>query len=74
MLHTIWNLYGYIALIIVAAVIIIGNILYLWYFIKCIGVKNCPLRKCKFHEYCFRYKEAWTKEDIEHIENLIEQL
>lgn len=52
---------------------IIFNIAHAIYWIKCFKVKTCLKQNCKFKEYCNKYESAWTDEDIERLEELIEE-
>jgi len=44
------------------------------YFIKCIKVKQCLNRKCIFNECCNKYQGAPTREEIEELKKMIDQL
>lgn len=60
--------------IVFAAAVVIGNIVRLWYFFKCIGVKDCNNQECRYKEYCSRYKEIITEAEIERLKNLIDSM
>lgn len=53
---------------------VVGDGMWLWHFFKCLGVKGCNNRKCKFRKYCFRYKERLTDEEAKKLLELIDQL
>ncbi len=46
----------------------------LYYFIKCIKVKKCSNRKCRFNQYCYKYQEVLTKEEVDELNRMIDQL
>ena len=54
--------------------IVAGDMIWLWYFFKCRGVKNCHNKNCRFSEYCFRYEDVLTEEDKEELIKYFEQL
>lgn len=60
--------------ILFAVAVVIGNIIRVWYFIKCIGVKDCNNKECRYKGYCSRYKETITEEEIERLKNLIDMM
>ena len=62
-----------IVLILFTIIIVLGNIIRLWYFVKCLGVKSCNKRKCKYKEYCFRYYDVLTDEDVKELLKLLEK-
>ena len=55
-------------------VTIIFNIAQAVYFIKCFRIKQCSNKNCHFKQFCKKYKKPWTKEDLERINRLIEEL
>lgn len=60
--------------IILAVVVITGNLVRLWYFIKCLGVKSCKNGKCKYSGFCFRYQGGITEEEKEELLKYWEQM
>lgn len=54
--------------------VVVGDGLWLWHFFKCLGVKGCNNRKCKFRNCCFRYKEMVTGEEAKRLLELIDKL
>lgn len=60
--------------ILFAVVVVIGNIVRVWYCIKCIGIKDCNNQECRYKGYCSRYKEVITEEEIESLKNLIDTM
>ena len=74
---TIFGWFGYIVLFILAVFMIFLYLVAFWCFIICFKdkkFKKCYNRTCKLHEYCFRYEDKLTEEDIEELEKLLEQL
>lgn len=67
-----WDICNYAVWILFAVVVVIGNIVRVWYFIKCIGVKDCNNKECRYKGYCYRYKEVITEAEIESLKNLID--
>lgn len=63
-----------IAILITAFIIVVGNLINLWYWIKCFRKTKCSNRKCRYKAYCNKYKEVITQEDRERIQKLIDQL
>lgn len=55
-------------------VVVIGTIVRVWYFIKCIGVKDCKNKECRYREYCSRYNDVLTEEEIESLINYIDMM
>ncbi|GFI62341.1 hypothetical protein IMSAG049_01523 [Clostridiales bacterium] len=53
---------------------VVWNIKRFIYFIKCFKIKKCSNKNCKFNSYCNKYKTTLTKEEIEQLQNLIDQL
>lgn len=70
----IWQLIGSFALLLTIFIIIIGNSIRIWYYIKCIKIKKCSKRQCRYREYCHKYAEVLTQQDKERIQMLIDQL
>ena len=70
----IYNLCVFGALIFVFGLLIIGNIVRLVYYIKCIRIKKCTDKQCRVKEYCPKYQESWTEEEREHLQRLIDKL
>ena len=66
--------HGTMILIVMAAFFIVSSMIMLWYFLKCIKVWKCSYGRCKYHNCCFKYKETYTKEDIERIQKLTDAL
>ena len=62
----IWMWIGYACIIITLVTIIVGDLLILWYFIKCGRVKECCNSRCRYKVYCPKYKER--------LQSLIDQL
>ena len=62
-----------IALAIPLVIIVIGDIVICWYRIKCIKVKKCTNRQCRYRGHCPKYKEVLTEEDRIKIQKLIDQ-
>lgn len=62
------------AILITVFIIVVGNLISLWYRVKCFKIKKCSNRKCRYRMYCHKYKEIITQEDRERIQNLIDQL
>lgn len=54
--------------------LIVGNIIRLIYFVKCIRIKKCSNRTCMVKEYCPKHETIWTDKYIEHLEKIIEEL
>lgn len=69
-----FELWGDIWLIIFVVIVVVGDILWLWHFIKCWGVEECNNRKCKYRNYCFRYEEKLTEEEAKRLLELINEL
>lgn len=67
------NILSIVVWILFAVVIVIGNIIRLWYFIKCNGVKDCNNQECRYKEYCSRHKEVITEAEIESLKNYIDK-
>lgn len=70
----LWDLCTYAVWIFFTVVVVIGNIVRVWYFIKCIGVKDCNKKECRYKEYCSRYKDVLTEEEIESLKNYIDMM
>lgn len=66
-----WTYLGFIIIFLYLIMVILYGIVFLWHFIKCIGMKKCSNRSCKFHDYCFRYEDQITDEEIEILLNLL---
>lgn len=66
--------WGDIWLAIVVIIVIVGDSLWLWHFFKCLGIKECNNRKCKFRNYCFRYNEKISEEEAKRLLQLIDKL
>lgn len=60
--------------IILAAVVIVANLVRLWIFLKCLGVKSCKNRKCRYNGVCFRYQGGITEEEKEELIKYLEQM
>ena len=73
MIKTIWVWFGYISLAVVVAFILFLYLVELWYFIKCFKIKRCYDKNCKFHEHCWKYKDIFTKENLEKLLELLDQ-
>lgn len=73
-MNKFFEIWGNIWLVIFVMVVILGDILWLWYFFKCMGIRECNNRKCKYRNCCFRYKERITEEEAKRLLALIEQL
>ena len=73
-MKVIFDLYIYGITILIFGFIIIGNIIRLWYFIKCFNIKKCSNRKCRNKSYCDKYEHVWTTADREHLRDLINSL
>ena len=73
-MNTMFEWYEEIALFAMIVFFIIKNIVSLYYFFKCIKVKQCYNRNCIYNKCCFQYKEVITKEEAEELERLIEAL
>lgn len=58
---------------VLAVITIIWDIIWLWYFFKCFGIENCNNRKCKYKNYCFRYKGKLTEEECKKLLEILEQ-
>lgn len=65
----IWLIFTVIVIIIVIA----ANLIRLWYFMKCLGVKSCKNRKCRYSKYCFRYHRGITEEEKEELLKYLKQ-
>jgi len=50
------------------------NVVRFYYFIKCIKVKRCSNRKCRFNQYCYKYQEVLTEEEVDELNKMIDQL
>ncbi len=60
--------------LILLVIVIVGNLIRLWYFMKCLGVKDCQNSKCRYSEYCFRHQDGITEEEKEELIKYLEQL
>ena len=70
----IWMWIGYACIIITLVTIIVGDLLILWYFIKCGRVKECCNSRCRYKVYSPKYKDRITQEIKERLQSLIDQL
>lgn len=70
----IWMWLGFACIIITLITIIVGNLLFLWYFIKCRKIKKCGNSECRYKMYCPKYKDRITQEVKERLQNLLDQL
>lgn len=64
---------GFIWCTILTVIIIILDIIRLWYFFKCLGIRDCNNKKCKYNNFCFRYKGKLTKEECKKLLELLEE-
>lgn len=60
--------------VIIIVIVIVSNLIRLWYFMKCVGVKSCKNRNCKYSRFCFRHHGGITKEEKEELLKYLEQL
>lgn len=68
----LFEIWGYIGLAIFFVTVVIGYFVLLWCFFKCMGVRECNNRKCKFRNCCFRYKEKLTEEEAKELLKLLD--
>lgn len=64
---------NHIILILFTIIILIGNIIRLWYFVKCLKIKKCNNRKCKYKNNCFKYQDIITDEEKEELLRLLDE-
>ena len=69
----IWKLFCGVALLIPLAAIVISNLMHVWYRVKCIRVKKCSNRQCRYRSHCPKYRDKLTGEDKQRIEKLLDQ-
>lgn len=69
----IWRFFGGGALLLTILVIVIGNFIRCWYYIKCFKIKKCSDKQCRYNAYCHKYVEVLTQEDKERLQKLIDQ-
>lgn len=68
-----WTYFGFIIMCLYAAIVILCWIVFLWHFIKCIRIKKCSDKNCKFHEYCLKYEGQITDKEIESLLNILDK-
>lgn len=62
-----------IFLILFFAMIIVYNLAWLYYKIKCFKIKDCCNRKCNFKIFCYKYYEKYTDEEIARMRKFLEE-
>ena len=72
--RTFFEWYGIGISILILGFLVIGNIIRIVYFIKCIKIKKCSDRNCRVNEYCPKYKFIWTDADIKEMQELTDRL
>lgn len=70
----LFELLGEIWITVFVIMVVVGGGRWLWHFFKCQGIKGCNNRKCKFRNYCFRYDEKITEEEVKNLLQLIDKL
>lgn len=58
--------------LIFAVVVVIGDFVRAWYFIKCIGTKDCNDQKCRYKDHCFWYERAITEAESKSLISYID--
>ena len=73
MLNTVGTWFISILVVLNIGYIVVGNIIRLGYWIKCIEKKKtCNNRECLYRYYCEKYKESYTQDEIDSLVELIE--
>ncbi len=67
----ILHLFVIIFLILFFTMIIVFNVARFVYWIKCIKIKECSNRKCRFNVFCYKYYEKYTEEEIARLRKMI---
>lgn len=70
----IFELCGHILFTVVVIMVVVGDAVWLWHFLKCFGIEVCNNKKCRYRNWCFKYEEKLTEEEAQKLLELIEQL
>lgn len=52
----------------------VGFCVYLYYQFRCRHKDSCSNRSCRFTEYCKKYKDVLTQEEIERLQKMVDEL
>ncbi len=67
------HLFVVIFLILFITMIVVFNVARFVYWLKCIKIKECSNRKCRFKIFCYKYCVKYTEEEIERLRKMIEE-
>ncbi len=73
-MNTVWDWLIAISTGMFILTIFVGNFIRIWYWIKCRKIKTCKNKQCRARNYCHKYVEVLTEEDIKRLQELINQL
>ncbi|MDE6389736.1 MAG: hypothetical protein K2L82_18325 [Lachnospiraceae bacterium] len=72
-MNAIWKWVGLIIAAISLTTMFVGDLMWIWYLVKCFRVKKCYKRNCRYKTHCRRYVDILTDEDRERIQKLIDR-
>ena len=72
-MEMIFHLLICIFMFLFVAMIVVFNVARVVYWIKCIRIKDCSKRSCRFKTFCYKYYESYSKEEIARLQKFLEE-